>query len=86
MLLATASKPALIFSVMVAEKKIPQAVFSHLKTKGKGLPKRMELSPTDVMPRLAKQNANLWVQELWLCLAKATTEPLQPHMGKGQLG
>lgn len=87
MLLATAAKPALIFSVMVAEKKIPQVVFSHLEMKGKGLPKCMEYSPTDVTPGLAKQNANFpQVQELWPCIAKATTKPRQSCMGKGQLG
>lgn len=87
MLLATATKPALIFSVMVAEKKIPQVVFSYLKIKGKGLPEWMEFSPTSVTPGLAKQNTNLLrVQELWLCTAKATTKPQQPCMSKEQLG
>jgi len=72
--------------MMVAEKKIPQVVFFYLKMKGKGLPKWMEFSPIAVMPGLAMQNAYLLqVQELWLCIAKATTKPLQPHMSKGQL-
>lgn len=54
MLLATATKPVLICSVMVVEKKIPQVLFSRLKMKEKGLPK---ISPIDVTPGLAKQNA-----------------------------
>lgn len=57
MLLATATKPVLICSVMVMEKKIPQVLFSCLKMKEKGLPKWMEFSPIDVTPGLAKQNA-----------------------------
>lgn len=85
MLPATATKTAVIFSMMVVEKKIPQ--FSLWKMKGKGLPKWMESSPTDVTPGLAKQNANLLeVQKLWLCIAKATMMLLQPCMGERQLG
>lgn len=59
MLLTTGTKPALISSRTVAENKIPQVVFSYLKTKGKGQLKWVGFSPNDVMPRLAKQHANL---------------------------
>lgn len=61
MLLATATKPVLICSVMVVEKKIPWVLFSSLK-KDKELPKEKEFSPADSTPGLAKQNAISWVQ------------------------